>query len=87
MVSLDDVEAIDVTADGADQVDPELNLIKGLGGALVREKIVASASRRPVIVVGPDKLVTTLGQRSVLPVEVVPFGHASCRRHLARRGL
>ncbi len=86
VVSLHDVESIDVAVDGADEVDPKLDLIKGLGGALVREKIVASASRRFVILVGVEKLVSALGEHGVLPVEVVPFGLASCRRRLAQLG-
>jgi ribose 5-phosphate isomerase A len=84
--ALDEVGAIDVTVDGADEVDPDLNLIKGLGGALVREKIIAAASRRLVILVGAEKLVSGLGQHGVLPVEVVPFGLAFCRRRLAELG-
>lgn len=86
LTSLDDVTAIDVTIDGADEVDPQLNLIKGYGGALVREKIVAAASRRLVILVGSEKLVPTLGARGVLPVEVVPFGTAPCSRRLTELG-
>ena len=86
LVSLDDVAAIDIDVDGADEVDPPLNLIKGLGGALVREKIVAAASRRVVILVGPETLVNVLGGHGVLPVEVVPFGLALCRRRLAAIG-
>lgn len=65
---------LDVTIDGADEVSPELNLVKGLGGALLREKIVASASRRLVIIVDETKLVKKLGTKAPLPVEVVPFG-------------
>src|SRR3989442_11045035 len=64
---------IDVTVDGADEVSPELDLIKGLGGALVREKIVGHASRRVVIIVDESKLVDRLGQRTVIPIEVIPF--------------
>jgi ribose 5-phosphate isomerase A len=86
LVSPDDIEAIDVTVDGADEVAPNLDLIKGLGGALVREKIVASASRRFVIVVTSEKLVSTLGEHGLLPIEVVPFGLASCRQRLAHLG-
>jgi ribose 5-phosphate isomerase A len=66
--------AIDLTIDGADEVDPELNLIKGGGGALLREKIVAQASRREVIVVDETKLSPRLGTRRPLPVEVISFG-------------
>ncbi len=87
ITALDVVEQLEVTVDGADEVDPELNLIKGLGGALVREKIVAAASRRLVILVGPEKLVPVLGSRGILPVEVIPFGLAYCRRRLQDLGL
>jgi ribose 5-phosphate isomerase A len=65
---------VDLTIDGADEVDPEGNLIKGHGGALLWEKIVASASRRLVIVVDPAKQVRRLGTTRALPVEVVAFG-------------
>ncbi|MGA2796947.1 MAG: ribose-5-phosphate isomerase RpiA [Thermoguttaceae bacterium] len=86
LVNLDEIEAIDVTVDGADEVDPELNLIKGLGGALVREKILASASRRLIIVVDSGKIVSALGEHGVLPLEVVPFGLAFARRRLSQLG-
>lgn len=65
----------DVTIDGADEIAPNLDLIKGLGGALLREKIVAQNSRRLVIIADSSKLVAVLGTRSPLPVEVAPFGH------------
>ena len=64
---------LDLTVDGADEVDPQLNLIKGLGGALLREKMVAQASDRFVVVVDEAKLVGRLGERAPVPVEVVPF--------------
>ena len=64
----------DITIDGADEIDPALNLIKGRGGALLREKIVAQTSRRVVIVADDSKLSPVLGTRSPLPVEIVPFG-------------
>jgi ribose 5-phosphate isomerase A len=86
LATLDEVDGIDVTFDGADEVDPELNLIKGYGGALVREKIVAASSRRLVILVGSEKLVPVLGSRGRLPVEVLPFGLALCRRRLRELG-
>jgi ribose 5-phosphate isomerase A len=76
---------IDLTIDGADEVDPSRNLIKGHGGALLWEKIVAGASRRLVIVVDASKMVQRLGQTRALPVEVVPFGwrvHESVVRDL-----
>ncbi len=71
---------VDLTIDGADEVSPTGDLIKGLGGALLREKIVAAHSRRLVIVVDQDKLVRRLGERVPLPVVVTPFGWAT---HLA----
>ena len=77
---------LDVTIDGADEVDPQLNLIKGYGGALVRERIVAAASRRQIILVDADKLVPVLGSRGRLPVEVVPFGLPLSRRRLEALG-
>ena len=87
VVGLDAVDKIDVTIDGADEVDPRLNLIKGRGGALVREKVVATASRREIIVVGFEKLVRRLGEHSILPVEVVPFAAPLCLRLLKKLGL
>jgi ribose 5-phosphate isomerase A len=74
LVSLEERGRLDVAIDGADEVDPQLNLIKGHGGALLREKIVARAAARVVIVVDNSKRVLRLGQRATLPVEVVPFG-------------
>src|SRR5579871_1686013 len=87
VVGLEDAGRIDVTIDGADEVDPRLNLIKGRGGALVREKIVAAASRREIILVGFEKLVRRLGEHSILPVEVVPFAAPFCLRMMRRMGL
>jgi len=87
LVTLDQVESIDVTCDGADEVDPQGNCIKGYGGALVREKVVAEASKRLAILVGSEKLVDQLGSRGKLPVEVVPFAVAPCRRRLSALGL
>jgi len=74
IVSLTEAGKIDTDFDGADEVDPRLNLNKGYGGALVREKIVAASSRRFVVLVGEEKLVKRLGDRGRIPVEVVPFG-------------
>jgi ribose 5-phosphate isomerase A len=73
LCGLDAQPEIDVTIDGADEVDPDLNLIKGGGGALLREKVVAQASRRNIIVVDESKLSPRLGTRWALPVEVIPF--------------
>lgn len=68
---------LDLAVDGADEVDGRLNLMKGGGGALLREKIVALASRRRLIIVDESKLVTRLGERTRLPVAVVPFGSSA----------
>jgi len=87
LTTLDEVDTIDVAVDGADEVDPQLNLIKGLGGALVREKVVASAAKLFLVVVGAEKLVERLGARGKLPVEVVPFAVGYCRRRLAAMGM
>ncbi len=77
---------LDITIDGADEVDPYLNLIKGGGGALFREKIVAQASDREIIVVDESKLSPCLGTKHTLPVEVSPFGWQSQRRYLESLG-
>lgn len=74
LTNLQDHPDVDLTIDGADEVDAAMNLIKGGGGALLREKIVAQASRRVAIVVDDSKLSKTLGEKHDLPVEVVPFG-------------
>ena len=71
-----------VTIDGADEVDPHLNLIKGYGRALLREKVVAAASKKLVILIGPGKEVPVLGSRGKLPVEVVPFALPLCQHRL-----
>ncbi|MCH8245547.1 MAG: ribose-5-phosphate isomerase RpiA [Bacteroidetes bacterium] len=73
VVNLDDIEEIDLAFDGADEVDPNLNLIKGRGAAHTREKIVASQARRLVILVDETKMVDQLGTRMPLPVEIVPL--------------
>ena len=81
-----DEPSVDVTVDGADEVDPFLNLIKGYGGALVRERIVAAASERQLILVRSEKLVPVLGSRGRLPLEVVPFALPLVLRRLSRMG-
>lgn len=75
IVPLCDTDHVDVTIDGADEVDPDLQLIKGLGGALLREKIVAAATLKEIIIVDESKIVQKLGTKSPLPVEVIPYGH------------
>src|SRR5215467_15498115 len=82
LTTLDDIDRLDLTVDGADEIDPALNLIKGGGGALLREKIVAAASDRMIVIADDSKWVQTLG-RFPLPVEVIPFALAATRRALA----
>jgi ribose 5-phosphate isomerase A len=90
LVELADGLPLDITFDGADEVDPQLNLLKGYGNALVREKVVAAASGRLVILVGPEraaeKLVPALGSRGKLPVEVVAFALPLVADRLAKLG-
>lgn len=74
LTTLETEPSLDICVDGADEVDPQLNLIKGLGGALLREKIVAMASERFIVIVDKGKLVERLGDRCPVPVEVLPFG-------------
>ncbi len=73
LVGFDQKQQIDLTIDGADEVDPDLNLIKGGGGALLREKVVAQASRQNIIIVDDSKLVARLGSDWALPIEVIAF--------------
>ena len=82
LTNLDETPELDLTVDGADEVAPDLSLIKGGGGALLREKIVASASAGMIVIVDETKWVSALG-RFPLPVEVVPFGLGATRRALA----
>jgi ribose 5-phosphate isomerase A len=86
LVSLEEAMPLDLTVDGADEVDPQLNCIKGYGRALVREKVVAAASKRLVILVGTEKLVPVLGSRGRLPVEVVPFAVPLCLQRMRTIG-
>jgi ribose 5-phosphate isomerase A len=79
LTTLDDTPELDLTVDGADEIAPDLSLIKGAGGALLREKIVAAASARMVVIADHTKWVALLGH-SPLPIEVVPFGVAATRR-------
>src|ERR1700709_584558 len=79
LTTLDDVDRLDLTVDGADEIDPALNLIKGGGGALLREKIVAAASDRMIVIADDSKWVKNLG-RFPLPVAGVPVGLSAARR-------
>lgn len=83
LTTLDEVDRLDLTVDGADEVDPALDLIKGGGGALLREKIVAAASDRMIVIADETKWVDALG-RFPLPVEVIPFGLGATRRAMER---
>ena len=87
LIQLTEDVILDLTVDGADEVAPNLDLIKGWGGALVRERIVAAASSQQIIIVGPEKLVQTLGQRGRIPVEVIPLGLGYVLRKLKEIGL
>ncbi len=84
--SLEQDPVLDVTVDGADEVDPAFRLIKGGGGALLREKIVANSAQKVVIVIGAGKKVETLGSTFLLPVEVIPFGHQVTELQIADIG-
>src|SRR5579872_7285443 len=85
LTGFDEVQQIDVTLDGADEFDPQLNLIKGGGGALLREKIVASASRKVIILADASKQVEKLG-KFPLPVEVIPFAQALIAKKITDLG-
>src|SRR5712692_7747789 len=87
LLTLTEAGILDLTVDGADEVDPNLDLIKGYGRALIREKIVAASSRRLIILVGEEKLVPRLGTHGKLPVEVTPFALPLCERRLGELGL
>lgn len=86
LVTLEEYPVLDLALDGADEIDPHLNLIKGSGGALLREKIVATAARRFVAISDSSKPVPRLGTHFALPVEVVPFALSLVRRHLEALG-
>ena len=86
LVSLDDVERLDLAINGADEVDPQKNLIKGGGAAHTRERLVAATADELVVIVGEDKLVPVLGAAFRLPVEVIPFGWTHARRRVEATG-
>ncbi len=86
LTTLNEQPEIDITIDGADEIDPHFDLIKGLGGALLREKIVAAASRRMVVVSDYRKQVTQLGTRAPVPVEVIPFAQRPVTEYLQSLG-
>jgi ribose 5-phosphate isomerase A len=86
LTTLDEHPNLDLAIDGADEVDPSLNLTKGLGGALLREKIVAAASEAFLVVVDESKVVGILGEKVPLPVEVLPFGAQRTQERLRDLG-
>ena len=86
VISFDDKQEIDLTIDGADEVDPALNLIKGGGGALLREKVLAQSSRRNVMIVDESKLSPVLGTHCPVPVEVIPFAWKPVANYLRSLG-
>jgi len=86
LVGLGEVESIDLTIDGADEIDASFQMIKGGGGALLREKVVAAMSKREVIVADAAKVVERLGLGFLLPVEIVPFARPAVTRVLASMG-
>jgi ribose 5-phosphate isomerase A len=86
LLELGAADSLDLAIDGADEIDAQFRMIKGGGGALLREKVVASLARRVVIVVGENKVVARLGTTFALPVEVVPFALPSVARAIARLG-
>ncbi len=87
LATFDQIDAIDVDVDGADEIAPNGDAIKGYGGAMVREKVVAAASKEVVLLVGDEKLVPPLGARGKLPVEVLTFALPFCSKRLAAIGL
>ncbi len=86
LLGVGDVESLDLCVDGADELTPELVLTKGGGGALLREKVVASLSRRMIVIATPDKVVERLADTFALPVEVVPFAAPAVARTLTHLG-
>lgn len=86
LVTLDDVDSLDIAVDGADEVDPRLHLIKGGGGNLLREKVVESLAQHLLIVVGREKIVPALGTSFPVFVEVVEFARTTLLREIARLG-
>ena len=86
LIELNDIDQIDITIDGADEIDPAFDMIKGGGGALTREKLVALSSTKRVILVDESKLVSKLGQSHLLPVEVLPFAWRMAQHALEKLG-
>jgi len=87
LIEIDEETLLDLTVDGADEVSPNLDLVKGRGAAFVRERIVAAASRRQIIIVTPEKMVPVLCAHDPFPVEVIPMGEGLATRRLKALGL
>ncbi|HEY2810381.1 MAG TPA: ribose-5-phosphate isomerase RpiA [Rhabdochlamydiaceae bacterium] len=85
LIDINIITSVDITVDGADEIDPQKRMIKGGGGALVREKILATMSHELIVIVDESKLVPQLGQCK-LPVEVIPFAHLATLRHIEKAG-
>lgn len=85
LLDINSVDHLDITVDGADEIDPGKAMIKGGGGALLREKIVAGMSKEMIVIVDEDKCVNTLG-KALLPVEIIPFGLPATIRHINEAG-
>jgi ribose 5-phosphate isomerase A len=85
LLDIDKVSSLDLTVDGADEIDPQKRMIKGAGGAHVREKIVATMSREMIVIVDESKLVPALGKRK-LPVEILPFARNAIFHHISKAG-
>jgi len=86
LIELGEDVQLDLTVDGADEVTPGIDLLKGRGGAFVRERIVAAASHRQVILIGPEKLVGALGGSGPIPVEIIPMALGLCLRRVKQLG-
>ncbi|MCK4445322.1 MAG: ribose-5-phosphate isomerase RpiA [Thermoplasmata archaeon] len=86
LTTLEETPTLDLAIDGADEVDPDLNLVKGMGGALLREKIVASSCREFMVIADESKIVDKLGTKSPLPVEITQFGWTSVKEWIAKLG-
>jgi ribose 5-phosphate isomerase A len=85
LIDIENITALDLTVDGADEIDPKKRMIKGGGGAHVREKIVAAMSREMIVIIDESKLVPSLG-KCKLPVEILPFGHHATFHHMQKAG-
>ncbi|MEM0128074.1 MAG: ribose-5-phosphate isomerase RpiA [Thermoplasmatales archaeon] len=86
-VNIDDVDWIDITVDGADEVDRDLNILKGGGGQLTREKMVWKKSKRYLVIITDEKLVTKIPEKRGIPVEIMQFGHATIIKNIELLGL